>query len=260
MDDLVHLPQAVHTQILRVLESSLNVRHRGEFFMWAQGQLQSLVPHGLMIGMTINSAGRQTHCECLQAVPLKEGLLAQIQHPDDGLLTQIERLCHSTGQASRVLPLSDDLKEVAGADWVALDSQWQHLELGSAQFIASGDLGLGERVFFALMCQPQVADPVQQLILRALLPQLLVLLWRARQYATQKIEAQPAIESSNKVLTDRQLEILQWVQLGKTNNEIAQIVAISELTVKNHLQKIFKRLNVHNRTQAVAKMMALDSA
>jgi len=32
------------------------------------------------------------------------------------------------------------------------------------------------------------------------------------------------------------------------------------LTVKNHLQKLFKRLNVHNRAQAVARLMELPAA
>jgi hypothetical protein len=58
-------------------------------------------------------------------------------------------------------------------------------------------------------------------------------------------------------LTNRQLEILNWVQQGKTNFEIALILNVSPLTVKNHLQKLFKRLDVHNRTQAVAKVMAM---
>jgi DNA-binding CsgD family transcriptional regulator len=38
------------------------------------------------------------------------------------------------------------------------------------------------------------------------------------------------------------------------------ILELSPLTVKNHLQKLFKRLNVHNRTQAVAKRMAESGA
>jgi len=61
-------------------------------------------------------------------------------------------------------------------------------------------------------------------------------------------------------LTTRQLEILNWVQQGKTNFEIAAILEVSPLTVKNHLQKLFKRLDVHNRTQAVAKVMSNPGA
>ena len=55
-------------------------------------------------------------------------------------------------------------------------------------------------------------------------------------------------------LSDREAEIMHWVGLGKTNQEIGQILDISAFTVKNHLQRIFKKLNVSNRAQAVSKL------
>jgi DNA-binding CsgD family transcriptional regulator len=60
------------------------------------------------------------------------------------------------------------------------------------------------------------------------------------------------------VLTAREVEILTWVEQGKTNGEIAQILSISHLTVKNHVQKILRKLDVHSRAQAVAKMINLN--
>jgi len=45
---------------------------------------------------------------------------------------------------------------------------------------------------------------------------------------------------------------MKWVRQGKTNYEIGAIMDISPFTVKNHLQKIFQKLNVNNRVQAVA--------
>jgi DNA-binding NarL/FixJ family response regulator len=58
-------------------------------------------------------------------------------------------------------------------------------------------------------------------------------------------------------LTSREREILKWIHLGKSNIEIGTILEISPLTVKNHVQKILRKLNVQNRTQAVGKAMAL---
>jgi len=55
-------------------------------------------------------------------------------------------------------------------------------------------------------------------------------------------------------LTDREVEILKWVRRGKTNPEIGSILEISEFTVKNHLQRVFKKLDVYNRAQAVGKI------
>lgn len=53
-------------------------------------------------------------------------------------------------------------------------------------------------------------------------------------------------------MTERELQVMQWVQMGKTNHEIGSILQISGYTVKNHLQRIFKKLDVYNRAQAVS--------
>ena len=51
-------------------------------------------------------------------------------------------------------------------------------------------------------------------------------------------------------LTGREQEIGYWLRCGKTNAEIADILAISSATVKNHLARIFEKLGVENRTAA----------
>jgi transcriptional regulator EpsA len=54
------------------------------------------------------------------------------------------------------------------------------------------------------------------------------------------------------LLSTREREILQWIALGKTNDEIGSILGLSVYTVKNNVQRIFRKLNVSNRAQAVA--------
>ncbi len=56
-------------------------------------------------------------------------------------------------------------------------------------------------------------------------------------------------------LSERELEILYWVRVGKTNQEIGEILFISQNTVKSHLKRIFGKLNVTTRAQAVGKFM-----
>ena len=55
-------------------------------------------------------------------------------------------------------------------------------------------------------------------------------------------------------LSQREIEIMEWVRIGKTNYEIGMILNISAFTVKNHLQRIFKKLDVTNRAQAVERL------
>ncbi len=58
-------------------------------------------------------------------------------------------------------------------------------------------------------------------------------------------------------LSRRELEIMNWVKMGKTNVEIGMILDISTFTVKNHLQRIFRKINVTNRAQAVSQVRHL---
>lgn len=51
-------------------------------------------------------------------------------------------------------------------------------------------------------------------------------------------------------LTKREMVVLHWVTAGKTNSEIARILSISLGTVKKHLEHIFAKLGVENRTAA----------
>lgn len=51
-------------------------------------------------------------------------------------------------------------------------------------------------------------------------------------------------------LTDRELEVLQWVDKGKSNWEIGRILGCTEETVKKHLQHIYRKLGVENRMSA----------
>jgi DNA-binding NarL/FixJ family response regulator len=53
-------------------------------------------------------------------------------------------------------------------------------------------------------------------------------------------------------LTTREGEVLAWLSKGKTNRDIAQILGLSPRTVDKHLEQIYSKLGVENRTAAAA--------
>ena len=59
-------------------------------------------------------------------------------------------------------------------------------------------------------------------------------------------------------LTQREKEFLTCVAQGDNNATISEKLFVREVTVKTHLNKIFKKLNVSNRTQAVLVAMQMD--
>ena len=62
----------------------------------------------------------------------------------------------------------------------------------------------------------------------------------------------PAEFSSEFGLTTREREVLSWLSKGKTNRDIAQILGLSPRTVDKHLEQIYAKLGVENRTAAAA--------
>lgn len=62
----------------------------------------------------------------------------------------------------------------------------------------------------------------------------------------------PRAMNNGAELTERERETLLWIQKGKTNWEIAQILGISERTVKFHVQNILTKLKASSRSHAVA--------
>lgn len=52
-------------------------------------------------------------------------------------------------------------------------------------------------------------------------------------------------------LSRREHEVFHWLRMGKTNDEIGTILGISHHTVKNHVERIFQKLGIHSRYEAM---------
>jgi len=70
--------------------------------------------------------------------------------------------------------------------------------------------------------------------------------------AKESSTSMPAEFSSELGLTSREGEVLSWLAKGKTNRDIAQILGLSPRTVDKHLEQIYAKLGVENRTAAAA--------
>lgn len=64
-------------------------------------------------------------------------------------------------------------------------------------------------------------------------------------------------ETPHTPLSPREREIMQWVAIGKTDDEIGEILTLSETTVKTHLERAKVKLNAVRRAYAVAQAIRL---
>lgn len=122
-------------------------------------------------------------------------------------------------------------------------------------------LNLGMTVADAQSCRIGIAvyrslkdfDDLDGARIEALRPHVQTALKAAMQTAKIPLPA-PAVENANltieRPLTPRESEVLYWVSMGKTNEQIGEIVGAKPLTIKKHLEHIYDKLGVPNRTAA----------
>lgn len=72
----------------------------------------------------------------------------------------------------------------------------------------------------------------------------------------QDRDQRPPVDDSP--LSAREREIVVWVAQGLTNRQIAERAFVSENTVRQHLKRIFRKLDVHNRAQLVQAIWQTD--
>ena len=76
-------------------------------------------------------------------------------------------------------------------------------------------------------------------------------------FEQQRVSLQPNFSSPAPLqalgLTPREAEVLLWVAQGKTNAEVGLILEMTVATVKKHLEHIFEKLSVENRSAAIIR-------
>jgi DNA-binding CsgD family transcriptional regulator len=68
-----------------------------------------------------------------------------------------------------------------------------------------------------------------------------------------RLSGMPAAPAGLARLTPREREVLEWVAAAKTNRDIAAIVGARPRTIEKHLERIYEKLGVENRTAAAMR-------
>lgn len=170
-------------------------------------------------------------------------------------------------------PIFDPRGALAGTLIIAADvtlrMRLERMLLGDRQPGSAGERGRPsadeselERQFRALrsallsQARPAGARPPNDLVTRLdgihdLALGLLHLLTAAEADAQPRVHASAAAQQGDPGLTAGELEILQLLALGKTNEQIAFQIGISKKGVEKRLTKLFSKLKVMSRTEAV---------
>ncbi|MPZ43704.1 MAG: hypothetical protein GEV05_09925 [Betaproteobacteria bacterium] len=229
------------------IERSIRVRVETDFFSWAQGSLQAAIPHDVLLCACFDPQGRLLDSHVCSPIPMLDGSASALVRTEDGLLHLLLSLWDGNGRS----PLLIDATAPTGAPNPALAASLQALAF--SKLLAHGSwapCGSVDTffVFAGIRCalDAKVSDVVEIVV-----PHL-----RAAFVRLQPRKMKPRTPNRARALTNREREILLQLQHGRSNAEIGGALAISPLTVKNHVQKILRKLGVRNRTQAVALDMS----
>jgi transcriptional regulator EpsA len=251
LEQVVILSKLEQEYLLRVIEASVQVRDLRQFYLWTQGQLQALLPHQLMLCMQFDGADTLVRLECLHAGVLDETVQRQLCDPGDGLALRLARHC----RASDRLPALTGGSRAGDATLELFRRELQLAGFDDMVVHGSGRLA-GSATLFALCGWEQAPSARHAYFLALLLPHLHMALLRLSESGV-RAAALDAADAIARPLSARETEILGWVREGKSNYEVGRILGISALTVKNHLQRIYRTLGVSNRTHALSRCMSL---
>ena len=243
-------------RFLRIVAQTSRIKRHYELFQLLQGEeIQHFIPHQVLISAWGDFGEPNLKLDVISAIPgVRTGLLNRCTI--DSLLKDLYKRWLAHGRQPLLLDSTMDATLAAhSACGCALHKSLQ----GASSLLVHGvtDARDGSYSLYLALNASSIVNGhgIEHLRLLAdpLITQIDVAFRRIAALKSPGLPANQESPSSLRVLSAREDEILRWVSEGKTNVEISKILAISSYTVKNHVQRIMRKLNAANRTEAAAK-------
>jgi transcriptional regulator EpsA len=240
-----------HMRLSYIVETSLQVNQRHQFFRWSQGILQTLLPHEILVCLVAGSRKGQLESHYFSATRyFQDAQFREFVDPACGLVVEVSSWWKRNGG-----PVVLDRSAALVEEVLPTMSKFEANELRNAVIHGVWDTR-GEVAGIYLMSRVPVAEGTRRipLFLEMLVPTIHSTFAR-----TLRAEGpgRPAAPVMNSIVRAREVQVLRLIRAGKTNAEIAQVLELSPWTVKNHLHNILKKLGADNRGHAVASAISM---
>lgn len=247
----------------KLVQDSLQIRRHADLFDWLQRDVQRFLPHDILLVAWGDFSLNLVHFDVVSPLP---GLrTSEVEQKDllPFLVGLFKRWLEIGRGAFQLAVTEDDLQFRPGETESKLEQAMADMSSALVQGIKD-ERGRHDCLYVLLSQQPTFPDSSPKAF-EVMLPYIDAALRQVAHLPSQFPEAADAGERTadtqadnpqepvdDRGLTAREREIIHWVRMGKTNADIGTILDISTFTVKNHLQRIFRKLNVINRAQAVS--------
>lgn len=247
--------------IVHAIECAVDVRRKYQFFVWTQGSVQSLLPHKLSICGVYDRACKEVRLEAFNSIVVSPAVLAVLTDGQSQLMQHvINAWINNRGQAL-VVRLSTLVTRAVAPAVEALQAA------GFAELLVHGvsrpQRATDIETMFVFASPNAMVSKAEVDGIELMLPHLHSTYLRVQAIEREITEAgarpnAPGAGYSSASISEREEQVLGWVREGMSNQEIGVKLGISPLTVKNHVQKILRKLGATNRAQAVARAISMN--
>lgn len=238
-----------------LIGQSTSIARHADLLEWLQGDIQQCLPHDILLaGWGDFQEGAIQH-DVVSRLPGARSYAAGT----DGLPFLLGKF-HDRWLAADRQPCRLDFSEFEYLlGQASLPGSFSSSLRGMRSVLIHGmhDERAQQECVYVLMRAQDIPTEPSRTAIRMLMPCLDTALRQMAPLPQQRRQAtSPARHAAEDAsgLSERETQIMAWVAMGKTNSEIGAILSISGFTVKNHMQRIFQKLNVFNRAQAVSKV------
>ena len=242
-------------KIFSVIQNSYSIENHLEFFNWLQNDVNEFLPHDVLVACWGDFE--------------KKSVLSKLNYDVTSNLDDINTQAIFDSESA-----SDECMLHLHQQWLTNNRCWfvmNHLnqqvegqfqlslpgkleQLNSLMVYGVSDLRGSNVCLYVFFSKEKIFD-VPDSVMGLIMPHIDNVLRKIQHLKPLKASSESNIVIDGTGLSVRELEIIHWIKTGKTNHEIATILDISQNTVKSHLKRVFQKMNVTRRAQAVAILL-----
>lgn len=245
-----------HTRYVDLIRQGSGVRQHLDLLQWLQGDMQKCLPHEILLAAWGDFDEGTVHHDVVSALPGTRSYAVGTESLPF-LLSKFH--CSWVNAYRRPCEMQlRDFEHFLGA--TNLPGSFGHSMSSMRSALIHGisdQRGRNDCLYVLLSSQTCLQGGNAAEALKVLLPSIDTAFRQITHLPQQHKHAGLTVKTASdeaSVLSERETQIMAWVAMGKTNSEIGEILNISGFTVKNHMQRIFQKLNVFNRAQAVSRI------